>query len=141
MFLTVMTVSDALTALAPTRRSDVVSAHPELGVVPAEDVRSREQLPGWARGTVDGSAVRAADPYAAAETLPAFLELAGAVIMGRAPEDEVGPGSAIAIPTGGLIPPGADAGVMVEHTTEPMPGHVEILRGVAPGDGVLQAGE
>ena len=141
MFLTVMTVSDALTALVPTRRSVVVSVPPELGVVPAEDVRSGELLPGWARATVDGYAVRAADTYAAAETLPAFLALTGAVTMGRAPDGEVGPGTAMAIPTGGLIPRGADAVVMVEHTTEPMPGHVEILRGVAPGDGVLQAGE
>jgi molybdopterin molybdotransferase len=58
--------------------------------------------------------------------MPTFLELAGAVIMGRVPDAEVGPGTAITIPTGGLIPPGADAVVMVEHTTEPMPGHVEL---------------
>ena len=109
--------------------------------MPAEDVRSGELLPGWARATVDGYAVRAADTYAAAETLPAFLALTGAVTMGRAPDGEVGPGTAMTIPTGGLIPRGADAVVMVEYTTEPMPGHVEILRGVAPGDGVLQAGE
>ena len=62
------------------------------------------------------------------ETLPAFLEVTGAVAMGRAPEGEVGPGAAMAIPTGGLLPHGADAVVMVEHTTEPMPGHVELLR-------------
>jgi molybdopterin molybdotransferase len=61
--------------------------------------------------------------------------------MGRAPEGEVGPGAAMAIPTGGLLPHGADAVVMVEHTTEPMPAHVELLRRVAPGDGVLHAGE
>src|SRR5919198_980033 len=47
----------------------------------------------------------------------------------------------MAIRTGGLLPHGADAVVMVEHTTEPMPGHVELLRRVAPGDGVLQPGE
>jgi molybdopterin molybdotransferase len=141
MFLTVMTVADALTALAPARRSAIVAAAPALGVVPAEDVLSGERLPGWARATVDGYAVRAADTYAASETMPTFLELAGAVIMGRAPDGDVRPGTAMTIPTGGLIPHGADAVVMVEHTTEPMPGHVELMRGVAPGDGVLQAGE
>jgi molybdopterin molybdotransferase len=141
MFLTVMTVAEALTALAPARRSAVVPAAPALGVVPARDVTADEQLPGWARATVDGYAVRAIDTYAAAETLPAFLEVTGAVTMGRAPEGEVGPGAAMAIPTGGLLPHGADAVVMVEHTTEPMPGHVELLRGVAPGEGVLHPGE
>ena len=51
-------------------------------------------LPGRARATVDGYAVRAADTYAAAETLPAFLEITGAVAMGGAPDGEVGPGAA-----------------------------------------------
>jgi molybdopterin molybdotransferase len=141
MFLTVMTVAEALAALAPAGRSRVVREPPALGVVPARDVTAEERLPAWARATVDGYAVRAADTYAAAETLPAFLEVTGTIAIGRAPDGEVGPGAAMAITTGGLLPHGADAVVMVEHTTEPMPGHVEILRGVAPGEGVLQPGE
>src|SRR4051795_13457752 len=122
MFLTVMTVSEALTALAPTRRSAIIAAPPALGIVPAEDVVSGERLPAWPRATVDGYAVRAADTYAATETMPTFLQITGAVTMGRASEGEVGPGAAMAIPTGGLLPLGADAVVMVEYTTEPMPG-------------------
>jgi molybdopterin molybdotransferase len=85
--------------------------------------------------------VRAIDTYAASETLPAFLEVCGAVAMGRAPDGEVGPGAAMTIPTGGLLPHGADAVVMVEHASTPMPGHVELMRAVVPGDGVLHAGE
>src|SRR5215204_2321886 len=130
MFLTVMTVAEALTALAPARRSAVLRVAPALGAVPARDVRSDEEIPPHARATVDGYAVRASDTYAASETLPAFLEVTGAVAMGRAPEGQVGPGAAMTIPTGGLLPHGADAVVMVEHTTEPMPGH-----------GVLHPGE
>src|SRR5215204_5651182 len=141
MFLTVMTVAEALTALAPARRSAVLRVAPALGAVPARDVRSDEEIPPHARSTVDGYAVRASDTYAASESLPAFLELTGAVEMGRAPEGEVGPGAAMTIPTGGLLPHGADAVAMVEHTTEPMPGHVEIMRRLAPGDGVLTPGE
>jgi molybdopterin molybdotransferase len=141
VFLTVMTVGEALTALAPSRRAAVAGAPPALGAVPARDVEAGEDLPAHPRATVDGYAVRASDTYAASETLPAFLEVSGAVTMGRAPEGEVGPGAAMTIPTGGLLPHGADAVVMVEHTTEPMPGHVELLRGVAPGDGVLHPGE
>jgi molybdopterin molybdotransferase len=141
VFLTVMTVSEALDALAPARRSPIVPVAPALGAVPARDVVGEERLPAHARATVDGYAVRAADTFAASETLPAFLEVTGAVTMGRAPDGEVGPGAAFAIPTGGLLPHGADAVIMVEHTTEPMPGHVELMRRVAPGDGVLHAGE
>jgi molybdopterin molybdotransferase len=109
--------------------------------VAAEPVAAEAGLPPAPRATVDGYAVRAIDTYGASETLPTFLELTGAVVMGAAPAEEVGPGAAIAIPTGGLLPHGADAVVMVEHTTEPMPGHVELLRPVAPGEGVLHAGE
>ena len=117
MFLTVLTVAEALEALAPARRSAVAAVPPALGVVPAGDVRGEELLPRYARSTVDGYAVRAVDTYAASETLPAFLEVTGAVAMGSAPEGEVGPGAAMTIPTGGLLPHGADAVVMVEHTT------------------------
>jgi molybdopterin molybdotransferase len=127
--------------VAPARRWGVARAPAALGLVPAQDVIADEPLPAWPRATVDGYAVRAADTYAAAETLPVLLELTGAVQMGRAADGEVGAGAAMAIPTGGLLPAGADAVVMVEHTSEPMPGHVELMRGVAPGDGVLQAGE
>ena len=141
MFLTVMTVAEGLTALAPARRAPVSVMPPALGLVPSQDVIASEPLPAWARATVDGYAVRAADTYAAAETLPVLLELSGEVAMGRAPDGEVGAGAVMAIPTGGLLPPGADAVVMVEYTSEPMPGHVELMRGVAPGDGVLQPGE
>jgi molybdopterin molybdotransferase len=141
MFLTVMTVADALVALTPTRRSPTAAIAPALRIVPAEDVTARERLPAYARATVDGYAVRAIDTYAASETLPALLEITGAVAMGLAPERAVAPGAAMAIPTGGLLPDGADAVVMIEYTSEPMPGHVELLRGVAPGDGVLLPGE
>src|SRR5262245_4389086 len=113
MFLTVMTVAEGLAALAPARRSAVVRAAPALGVVPPEDAESRERRPACARATVDGYAVRAIDTYAASETLPAFLEICGAVVMGRAPDGELGPGAAMTIPTGGLLPHGADAVVMV----------------------------
>src|SRR4051812_20495123 len=108
MFLTVMTVAQALEALRPARRTAVIAAPPALGAVPAEDVTAEEDLPSHARATVDGYAVRAADTYAASESVPAFLEVTGEVLMGRAPEDEVGPGAAMTIPTGGVLPHGAD---------------------------------
>ena len=81
-----MTVAEALTALAPARRSAIVAAR--AGARRRAGRRralAASGCPAWARATVDGYAVRAADTYAAAETLPAFLELTGAVTMGRAP--------------------------------------------------------
>ena len=85
MFLTVMTVAEALTrARARAAQRDRRGARRRSASCPREDVTSGERLPGWARATVDGYAVRAADTYAASETLPTFLELAGAVTHGRA---------------------------------------------------------
>ena len=109
-----------------------------LGRVPAEPVAAPHALPGFARSTVDGYAVRAADTYGASEGLPGYLEVTGAVRMGHEPDVAVGPGTAVSMPTGGVLPPGADAVVMVEYTQQAMTGTIEVVRPVAPGDGVAR---
>src|ERR671933_2847193 len=142
-FFAVRTVAEALAGFRPARRTGVetVALEAAHGRVPAEPVRAPHDLPGFARSTVDGYAVRAADTYGASEGLPSYLEVAGAVAMGRRPEASVGPGVAVAIPTGAVLPPGADAVVMVEHTQDAMPGTMEVVRPAAPGDGVVRADE
>jgi molybdopterin molybdotransferase len=142
-FFTVRTVGEALAGFRPARRTAVetVALSQAHGRVPAEPVRAPHDLPGFARSTVDGYAVRAADTYGASEGLPSYLEVTGAVAMGRASEGAVAPGSAVAIPTGGAIPDGADAVVMVEHTQEAMAGTIEVVRPAAPGDGLVRADE
>ena len=72
---------------------------------------------------------------------PGYLAVAGAVRMGAEPDTAVTPGTAVAMPTGGAIPPGADAVVMVEYTAEAMPGTIEVVRPVAPGEGMVRADE
>jgi len=109
--------------------------------VTAEPVRAPHPLPGFARSTVDGYAVRAADTYGVSEGLPGYLAVTGAVRMGAAPDVTVTHGSAVSMPTGGAIPPGADAVVMIEYTAEAMPGTIEVVRPVAPGEGVVRADE
>jgi molybdopterin molybdotransferase len=109
--------------------------------VTAEPVRSPHPLPGFARSTVDGYAVRAADTYGASEGLPGYLTVTGAVRMGAAPDVTLTAGNAVSMPTGGAIPPGADAVVMIEYTAEVMPGTIEVVRPVAPGEGVVRADE
>jgi molybdopterin molybdotransferase len=114
--------------------------------VTAEPVIAPHPLPGFARSTVDGYAVRAADTYGASEGLPGYLTVTGAVRMGAAPDVTVTAGSAVSMPTGGAIPPGADAVVMVEYTAEAVPagigpGTIEVVRPVAPGEGVVRADE
>src|ERR671928_810709 len=142
-FFAVRTVAETLAGFRPARRTAVetVALDAAHGRVPAEPVPAPHDLPGFARSTVDGYAVRAADTYGASEGLPSYLDVAGAVAMGRAPEVAVGPGVAVAIPTGGVLPPGADAVVMVEHTQEAMAGTIEVVRPAAPGDGMVRADE
>jgi molybdopterin molybdotransferase len=142
-FFAVKTVGEALAGFRPARRTAVetVALAQAHGRVPAEPVHASHDLPGFARSTVDGYAVRAADTYGASEGLPSYLEVAGAVAMGRAPQVAVVAGTAVAMPTGGVIPEGADAVVMVEHTQEAMAGTIEVVRPVAPGDGLVRADE
>jgi len=75
------------------------------------------------------------------EGLPGYLTVTGAVLMGTEPTATVKPGTAVAMPTGGALPPGADAVVMIEYTAEAMPGTIEVVRPVAPGEGVVRADE
>ena len=135
------TVAETLVGFRPSRRTavEIVALAQAPGRVPAERVVAPQALPGFARSTVDGYAVRAADTYGASEGLPSYLDVTGAVAMGSAPTVEVGQGTAASMPTGGVLPTGADAVVMVEHTQEAMAGTVEVLRPVAPGEGTVRA--
>ena len=142
-FFNVVTVWEALAGFRPSRRTNVESVPLEraLGRVVATDVTATDALPGFPRATVDGFAVRAADTYGASEGLPTYFTLVGAVRMGAAPTIAVEPGTCAAIPTGAVIPDGADAVVMVEHTAETMRGTIEVTRPVAPGAGLVRADE
>ncbi|MEE9181756.1 MAG: gephyrin-like molybdotransferase Glp, partial [candidate division NC10 bacterium] len=73
--------------------------------------------------------------------LPAYLKVSGEVSMGQAPTVGIRPGEVVRIPTGGLIPEGADAVVMVEYTQAVDPTMIEVYRPVASGENVVQVGE
>ncbi|MCU1609705.1 MAG: molybdenum cofactor synthesis domain protein [Pseudonocardiales bacterium] len=140
-FFATRTVTEALAGFSPALRTptQTVALAEALGRVPTCDVIAPGPLPGFARSTVDGYAVRAADTYGASEGLPCYLDVVGAVRMGRQPDVTVTAGAAVEMPTGGVLPAGADAVVMVEYTNETMPGTVEVLRPIAPGGGVVHA--
>jgi molybdopterin molybdotransferase len=142
-FFTAKTVAEALSGFRPTRRTAVetVGLKEALHRVPTADIFSPEDLPGFARSTVDGFAVLASDTYGSSDGLPSYLELLGAVRMGAAPDVAVRVGGCVAVPTGAVLPDGADAVVMVEYTAETMPGTIEVTRPVAPGAGLVQADE
>ena len=105
----------------------------------AEAVDADLDVPGFDRASVDGYAVRASDTTGAGEASPASLEVVGLVEAGERPEVEVGAGEAAEVATGAVVPPGANAVVMVEDTTE-SEGMVEVRTAVPPGGYVMAAG-
>ena len=121
--------------------TETIPAQQALGRVLAEAVHSPGPVPHFARSLVDGYAVRAADVAGATAGLPAFLEVVGSVEMGRPAEMAIGPGQAAEAPTGGMLPEGADAAVMIEHTERVGADTIEVGRSVAPGQNTIRAGE
>ena len=145
IFFQIVTPDEALTRLfdlLPTDpQTERVGLHDALGRIVAAPIISPEDSPAFARSAMDGYAVRAADTYGASEGLPAFLTVDGEVPMGAAATRPLQPGTAQLIHTGGMLPPRADAVVMVEYTQPVDQTSVEVLRPAAPGQHVIQAGE
>src|SRR5690242_3164647 len=105
-FFTVKAVSDALAGFRPFHRTpaEAVTLAHAGGRVPTAAIAARAALPGFDRSSVDGYAVRARDTFGASEGIPAYLRVTGAVRMGTSAQDEVVGQTAVAIPTGGMLP-------------------------------------
>jgi molybdopterin molybdotransferase len=121
----------------PAERVAILDA---LGRALARDVVAAIDVPHFTRAAMDGYAVAAADTFGSSESQPAYLTLRGAVAMGAAPDGRVAPGEAMRIATGGMLPYGADAVVMWEHTRE-SGDLLEVTRPVAPGEHLVTVGE
>lgn len=109
--------------------------------ISAEDILSGENLPPFHRSTVDGYAVKSGDTFGAEEGTPSLFKVAGEVYMGKPALLSLTSGETAVIPTGGMLPEGADAVVMLEHT-ERFDGEMVLVgRKVGPGENVIQRGE
>lgn len=145
-FLELLPPEEALALLfshlpAPQMRVENMPTPDALGRVTGLALLSPERLPAFTRSTVDGYAVHGRDTFGASDSLPTYLTLAGEVPMGAAPAFTLALAQAALIHTGGMLPEGADAVVMLEYTQSSRPGEVEVMRSVAPGENVLHAGE
>jgi molybdopterin molybdotransferase len=127
--------------LHPHPQAEEIASADSLGRVLVMPVIAATPLPPFARTTVDGYAVRARDTFGASESLPAYLALAGEVSMGSAPTLSLQAAHCALIHTGGMLPDGADAVVMLENTQIARAGEVEILKAVAVGENVIAEGE
>ncbi|MBI4510108.1 MAG: molybdopterin molybdotransferase MoeA [Deltaproteobacteria bacterium] len=142
-FLNLKSVAQAREILREFEPVDVetVNLQEADGRVCATDIRAREDMPSSARAAMDGYAVRAKDTFGASDAVPSFLRVRGSVPMGDVFPDSVGAGEAVGISTGGVVPLGADAVVMVEYTSEGEGDELEIHKGVAPGENVIRPAE
>src|SRR6201995_5903631 len=144
--LTVLSREDALArfeaALFPRALpSETRKLADALGCALSEDITAPIDVPPFDRSNVDGFAVRSADLASASETAPVRLRLNDEVIAcGVAPVRPVLSGTATDIATGGPLPRGADAVVMIEHTQPAGARAIEIRRAASPGQFVSYAG-
>lgn len=142
-FFKVKTSEEALEILkgfSPCGEEDIPLGE-ALNRVLSKEIIAPEDLPEFSRTTMDGYAVRAKDTFGATESLPALLEIAGEVIMGQAPTGRVTPGKAIRISTGGMMPDGADAVVMIEYCRRLDDRTIEVSRTVSPLENVIGPGD
>lgn len=145
-FLTLLPPDEARSLLlanlsAPQPGAETIETRYALARVTAEDIRAPHPLPNFARSSVDGYAVRARDTFGASDSLPAYLTLAGEIPMGAAPGFALQPAQTALIHTGGMLPEGADAVVMLEYTQSARVGEIEVLKAVALGENIIRVGE
>ena len=124
----------------PLERDESVPLPLALGRVLAEDIQSTEYVPGFNRSTVDGYAVRAADTFGCSDAIPAILPVTQEIFMGGGAQP-LTPGSCAAVPTGGAVPEGADAVVMLEYAEDYGDGTVGLTKSAAPGANLIYKGD
>jgi molybdopterin molybdotransferase len=137
-----VTCAEALATLRtfPALGAERIAVADAVERVLARDIRTMLDLPHFARSYMDGYAVRARDTAAATPEAPAELAVIGSIAMGHPVRKRLAPGQAMRIPTGGMLPAGADAVVMVEHTRE-ADGLVLVERAATPRQHVMERGE
>ena len=121
--------------------SEKLNVSEALGRVLSADIISDENIPSFDRSTVDGYAVVSSDTFGAGESMPAMLNIKGEILMGEEANVLTRSGECIKISTGGMLPEGADAVVMVEYTEKMMDDTCLVYKAVSPFQNVTRAGD
>lgn len=145
-FLQLLPPEEARTLLfsyLPNRKTahEQIETASSLGRITFEEITAPHSLPEFSRSTVDGYAVRARDTFGASDSMPTYLTLIGEIPMGSTPSQNLGDGQCCLIHTGGMLPSGANAVVMLENTQVVVGSEIEIFRSVADGENIIQIGE
>lgn len=112
-----------------------------MGRVAFEDIFSQVDIPDFNRSTVDGYAVVSRDTFGAGEGIPVFLNITGKVEMGEATALKASAGQCVYVPTGGMIPQGADGMLMIEYVELIDGGMLAAHSPVAPGENIIFKGD
>jgi molybdopterin molybdotransferase len=144
--LSVISIADALNLVIEkfsdkTGRIEYVSLDEAIGRYLGEDVIAQEDVPAFDRSTVDGFAVRSTDLRGCSDSIPAILQKTGESVMGHAYEIPLAAGNCVYVPTGGAVPPNADAMVMLEFTEDLGGDQIAFYKPVAPGANLIMRGE
>ena len=123
------------------RRTITLESEESLGYVVAEDILCQTMIPQFRRSTVDGYAVIAKNTQGASDSIPVFLEMIEEIEIGTVPKHFIQDGQCAYVPTGGMIPDGTDAMVMVEYSEEFMAGQMALYKAVSEGSNVVAIGE
>lgn len=121
--------------------SEKLNLDDALGRIISEDILSPVNLPPFSRSTVDGYAVKAQDTAGASASMPTYLDIIGSVEMGEKTELKISSGQAAAVPTGGMLPEGADAVLMIENTEKIEDKMIESAKSLAVGENVVKKAE
>ena len=87
-----------------------------LGRVLSSDIVSTIDVPHFDRSVVDGYAVKLTDVQGASNAIPGFLRITGEVEMGKETICILKQGETLYVPTGGMVPAGTEAMIMIEYT-------------------------
>ncbi len=120
---------------------EFVKLEDALGRVIASDLVSPEPIPHFRRSTVDGYAVRSSDTHGVTDSIPVFLEMVEKIAIGTPAVRTIGPGQCAYVPTGGMIPEGADAVVMIEYCETFDADSIAVYDSVSAGRNVVGVGE
>lgn len=122
-------------------KKETISLRDAVGRTLAENIFCPEMVPDFRRSTVDGYAVIARDTQGAGESIPVFLDIVEEISIGKPAKKTLRSGECAYVPTGAMLPDGADAMVMVEYTELFDETSAAIYSAVAPGQSVVQIGE
>jgi len=122
------------------RKKISMNIEDSAGYILAEDIKSKENIPGFSKSTMDGFAIKAKDSQGVSESTPGMLKVVKEINMGEVPDLEIKSGETVRIYTGGVLPKGSDAVIMIEDTEE-TGDFVEIYKRIGEGENIIRYDE